>query len=71
MFQCIPFAFNWDKTIPNGTCFDVQFFANSSSVPNIATDLAVLILPLKMVWCLKISIGRRIGLLLIFLTGSV
>lgn len=67
MFQCKSFALTWDKTIPNGTCFDVQFFVNSSSVPNIATDLTVLVLPLKTEWCLKISIGRRIGLLLIFL----
>ncbi|CAO2656176.1 Nn.00g049790.m01.CDS01 [Neocucurbitaria sp. VM-36] len=71
MFQCMPIAFNWDKTIPGGRCFNVQFFANSSSVPNIATDLAVLVLPLRTVWGLKISVGRRVGLLLIFLTGSV
>ncbi|KAF1835395.1 hypothetical protein BDW02DRAFT_496109 [Decorospora gaudefroyi] len=71
MFQCMPFAFNWDKSIPNGRCFNVQVFANSSSVPNIATDLAMLLLPLRTVWRLKISVARRIGLLLIFLTGSV
>jgi hypothetical protein len=71
MFQCMPFAFNWDKTIVNGKCFDVQAYANSSSVPNIFTDLAVLVLPLRTVWGLKISIGRRMGLLFIFLTGSV
>ena len=71
MFQCTPFAFNWDKTVPGGKCFNVQVFANSSSVPNIITDLAVLVLPLRTVWELKISIGRRVGLLLIFLTGSV
>ncbi len=49
MFQCLPFAFNWDKSILNGRCFNVQVFANSSSVPNIVTDLAVLILPLRTV----------------------
>jgi hypothetical protein len=71
MFQCMPFAFNWDKTIPGGRCFNVQLFANSSSIPNIATDLAVLVLPLRTVWSLKISVARRVGLLLIFITGSV
>lgn len=71
MFQCTPFAFNWDKSIPGGKCFNVQVYANSSSVPNIATDLAVLVLPLRTVWGLKISTGRKVGLLLIFLTGSV
>ncbi|KAH7095038.1 integral membrane protein [Paraphoma chrysanthemicola] len=71
MFQCTPFAFNWDKMIAGGKCFDVQAYANSSSVPNIITDIAVLILPIRTVWGLKISIARRVGLLLIFLTGSL
>ncbi|KAH7401504.1 hypothetical protein BKA66DRAFT_508022 [Pyrenochaeta sp. MPI-SDFR-AT-0127] len=71
MFQCIPFAFNWDKTIPGGKCFNVQAYGNSSSVPNILTDLVVLVLPLRTVLELKISTGRRVGLLLIFLTGSM
>lgn len=71
VFQCTPFAFNWDKTVAGGKCFNTQVFANSSSVPNIFTDLAVLVLPLRTVWGLKISVGRRVGLLLIFLTGSV
>jgi hypothetical protein len=71
LFQCTPFAFNWDKMLAGGHCFDIQIFANSSSVPNIITDLAVLVLPVRMVWGLKISVGRRAGLLVIFLTGSV
>jgi hypothetical protein len=71
MFQCQPFSFNWDKTAANGKCFNVEVYANSSSVPNIITDLAVLVLPLRTVWGLKISVGRRVGLLIIFLTGSV
>ncbi|KAF2121791.1 hypothetical protein BDV96DRAFT_681862 [Lophiotrema nucula] len=71
MFQCMPFAFNWDKTISGGKCFNVNVFSQSSSVPNIVTDVAVLLLPIRTVWDLKISVGRRIGLLLIFLTGSV
>jgi hypothetical protein len=69
--QCTPFAFNWDKMLPNGHCFNVQVYANSSSVPNIVTDVAVLVLPLRTVWGLKISVGRRVGLVIIFLTGSV
>ncbi|KAF2260983.1 hypothetical protein CC78DRAFT_417648, partial [Lojkania enalia] len=71
MFQCIPFAFNWDKTVPNGRCFNIYIFSQSSSVPNIATDVAVIFLPIRTIMDLKVSLGRRIGLLLIFLTGSV
>ena len=71
VFQCTPFAFNWKDDIPGGTCFNFHLFAQSSSVPNIATDVGMLLLPFRMVWHLKISVPRRIGLLLIFLTGSV
>ncbi|ORY12762.1 hypothetical protein BCR34DRAFT_482258 [Clohesyomyces aquaticus] len=70
-FQCTPFAFNWDKSIPNGRCFNVFIFSQSSSVPNIVTDFVVLLLPIRTVMELKISMGRRIGLLAIFLTGSI
>ncbi|KAF2737957.1 hypothetical protein EJ04DRAFT_421307, partial [Polyplosphaeria fusca] len=71
MFQCVPFAYNWDKTIPKGRCFNFAIFSHSSSVPNIATDVVVLILPIRTVLHLKVSTARKIGLLLIFLTGSV
>jgi hypothetical protein len=54
-----------------GKCFNIKVYANSSSIPNIATDLAVLVLPLRTVWGLKVSIGKRMGLLAIFMTGGV
>lgn len=71
LFQCSPINFAWNKMIANGRCFNVKVFENSSSVPNIVTTLAVLVLPVRMVWTLNISITRRICLLLIFFTGSV
>jgi hypothetical protein len=71
MFQCVPFAFNWDKTIPEGRCFNFALFSHSSSVPNIVTDIVILFLPIRTLIDLKVSTGRKIGLALIFLTGSV
>ncbi|PVI07049.1 hypothetical protein DM02DRAFT_581776 [Periconia macrospinosa] len=71
MFQCIPLTFNWDKSIPGGTCFDAVLFSQSSSVPNIVTDVAILVLPIRTVVALKISVGRKVGLIVIFLVGSI
>lgn len=71
MFQCQPIAFNWNKDIPSGKCFNVGVFALSSSVPNIVSDVAMLFLPIRTIMGLKVSIGKRVGLSLIFLTGSV
>jgi hypothetical protein len=69
--QCTPFTYLWDKSIPGGRCFDTVAFAYSSSVPNIVTDLVVVFLPIRTVLELKVSTARKIGLMLIFLTGSV
>lgn len=69
-FQCRPFRFNWDKSI-EGVCFNVSVFSLSSSVPNIVTDVAIIFLPIRTIVDLKVSMGKRIGLFLIFMTGSV
>jgi hypothetical protein len=71
VFQCSPIAFSWNKTLPMGRCFNIRAYLNSSSAPNIFTDLVVLLLPLRTVWGLKISTGRRVGLLMIFLMGGM
>jgi hypothetical protein len=70
-FQCSPVAYQWDKSIAGGTCFNVLAFYRASSAPNIATDAAILILPIPTVWQLKASMIRKLGLMLVFLTGSV
>ena len=71
LFACTPFKFNWDKSDPSGKCFDVLAFSMSSPIPNIITDIMMLLLPMRTVFHLKVSMARRVGLLLIFLTGSV
>jgi hypothetical protein len=71
LFQCMPIAYIWDKTIQGGRCFNFRAFATSSSVPNIVTDVAVLFLPIRTILGLNISIRRKVGLMFIFLTGSM
>ncbi|KAI4087714.1 MAG: hypothetical protein LQ344_006600 [Seirophora lacunosa] len=64
-FQCSPVTYQWDKSIEGGRCFDVLLFYRMVNVPNVVTDIAMLILPMPMVWKLHTSRPRRIGL-----TGS-
>jgi len=42
-----------------------------TKIPNIATDVAMLAVPLPIVWKLQTSLLQKIGLTLIFMTGSV
>ncbi|RDL36933.1 uncharacterized protein BP5553_04366 [Venustampulla echinocandica] len=71
IFQCSPVRFQWDKSTPGGKCFNVPLFYKLVNVPNIATDLVILVLPLPTVWHLKVSRAKKFGLTLVFLTGSI
>ncbi|TVY83364.1 hypothetical protein LSUE1_G002843 [Lachnellula suecica] len=68
---CRPFAFQWDKTIPGGECLNLPVVYTWFSIPNLVTDVAMLILPLPVVWNLKISTNQRVGVTITFLTGSI
>ena len=70
IFQCWPISYQWDKTIKGGRCFNQEIWYKTSSVPNIATDVIILVLPIPLVWRLKASRVRKLGLLVIFLVGS-
>lgn len=70
-FQCSPVVYQWNKSIADGKCFNVEALYKASSAPNIATDVVILILPIPTVWLLKASRIRKLGLMLVFLTGSV
>lgn len=70
--QCIPLEYQWNPTIPGGgSCFNVTLFWKSLSFPNIITDVIIMILPLPMVFSLQLSTGRKIGVLVVLLSGSL
>ena len=69
--MCRPFAYTWDKSIPGGHCGDIMAAWRWTSLPNIATDVVMLMLPLPAIWNLHITLGQKVGLTLTFLTGSI
>ena len=68
---CHPFAYNWDRTIPGGHCVNENAFYRWGSMPNIVTDIVMLILPMPIVWRLHISTRLKVGLTIAFATGSL
>jgi hypothetical protein len=68
---CRPFPFNWDRHIPGGSCYNESLFYRWGSLPNIVTDLAILVLPMRVVWKLHTSRNMKVGLTLTFATGSI
>ncbi|KAF1948503.1 hypothetical protein CC80DRAFT_486023 [Byssothecium circinans] len=67
---CRPFGFNWDKKIRGGKCGDVLGFYRAICVPNLVTDFVVAIMPMPILWDLKVKMTVKIGLALTFLIGS-
>ena len=71
VFQCSPIAYAWNKTIPGGTCINVALFYVYCSIPNVITDVAILLLPIPMIFKLHTSRGQKFGLLLVFSLGTM
>lgn len=68
---CHPFEANWNPYLPGASCLNQQAFYTYASLPNIITDVSMLVLPLPVVWKLQASAKVKLGLVVTFLTGSV
>ncbi|KAF2621930.1 hypothetical protein BU25DRAFT_481224 [Macroventuria anomochaeta] len=68
IFQCTPVPRVYDRTIP-GTCINFFWQRWSNAVSNLLTDISVFILPIPVLVRLNMSIGSRIGLVMLFCIG--
>ncbi|KAI4161206.1 MAG: hypothetical protein LQ342_005102 [Letrouitia transgressa] len=69
--MCIPLNYLWDRTIPGGHCINIDAFYCWSGLFNVVTDIAMLVLPLPVIWKLNTSRNIKVGLTILFATGSV
>lgn len=65
---CVPVEFFWNKTI-DGYCPDTTPGRWMSSVGNIVTDFIILLLPVPVIWRLRISRGQKFALGAVFGLG--
>ena len=65
---CHPLARNWDKTVP-GTCVDLIAFFRWNGICNLIIDFMILMLPMPMVWRLKITLKQKVVLSGMFALG--
>lgn len=69
--QCIPLMLVWDPTKAGGKCFNQKLFWAFVSLPNIITDLIMLVLPAPVIWKIRLSWKDKVGLILTFAAGSL
>ena len=65
---CRPFAKNWNPSLP-GTCGDSVASFLADGIINLIVDLAVITLPMPMIWRLQMSQQRKIALTIVFALG--
>lgn len=71
IFQCNPIARAWDLTIVTGSCINRPAVYVATASVNIATDFAILLLPIPIVLSLKLPLLQKIGLGVMFAVGSL
>ena len=67
---CLPVEYNWKPTVA-GHCSNKVLLFIIPPIPWIVTDLAILLMPLPMVWNLHLPRLERVGLASLFMLGGL
>ena len=68
--QCRSLAMAWNPTL-GGTYIHQRLWARYVSIPNTVIDVALLVLPLSVIWSIWTTLARRMGLTCVFLLGGL
>jgi hypothetical protein len=71
IFMCTPIRFFWDRSIKGGRCMNMQVLWLSNAIFDIATDIAILLLPMPTIWSLNMPVRQRMWLILVFVIGGL
>ena len=69
VFQCTPIRAIWDKDVKNARCLSVASLGLANAACNIATDVAILILPIPMLQTIQVSGRKKFELYALFGIG--
>lgn len=70
ILACEPRAKIWDPTVP-GKCNNVLAILIFSGSWNVFSDLAILLLPLYVIWRLQLPVKRKLGVSVVFAAGTL
>ncbi|KAJ5090213.1 hypothetical protein N7532_008897 [Penicillium argentinense] len=70
LFQCTPVHKAWDATgLVKGTCVDMNTFYYANFAVKLASDLALFTMPIPKLVQLRMPVGKRVGLVIMFSLG--
>ena len=68
IFQCLPINYFWLR-VGRGHCIQTTIFYIALASLNLATDVAILILPIPFIWQIQIRKNKKLSLSAVFLVG--
>lgn len=68
MGDCVPLQKLWNPTL-DGTCVNQEKACGATGIAHIVLDLIILILPLPIIWNMKIDTTRKFLVSLVFTIG--
>ena len=68
VFECTPVRKSWQKSIP-GTCINTATFFFVNAGFNIATDVAIMVLPIPVIYSLHLPTRQKVALCFVFAIG--
>lgn len=69
LFLCRPLAYTWNRTVEGGSCANIKPMALSQAIINTCIDIAVLVLPMPVIWHMKMPLATKFGVVLMFSFG--
>ena len=72
IFSCKPVQGFWNLDVKmHSACIDSTKFYIGNAIPNIVTDVAILLLPMRKIWNLQMSAKRKVAVSGMFLMGGL
>ena len=68
IFRCVPVQKLWNHEL-EGNCIPIHAVLLSTTVSNIIIDAIILLLPMPMLWRLRVNVVRKWALIAVFTAG--
>ena len=71
IFACRPARAFYDESVKADYCIDDVSFYYAQAALNVATDVLVIALPIPVTWRLRLTVRKRLEIMLLFVLGGV
>ena len=69
VYACTPREKIWNRLLPGGQCLNYRATIVSTAFFNILSDIAILLLPVRTVWKMRIPTKKKVAISMLFGTG--